>query len=36
MDMGRSKRVAVIGAGASGLPSIKACLEEGLHPVCYL
>ena len=30
-----SKRVAIIGAGASGLTSIKACLEEGLTPVCY-
>lgn len=29
------KRIAVIGAGASGLPSIKCCLEEGLEPVCF-
>ena len=29
------KRVAVIGAGASGLTSIKCCLDEGLEPVCY-
>ena len=29
------KRVAVIGAGVAGLPAIKQCLEEGLHPVCY-
>ncbi|XP_011660581.1 dimethylaniline monooxygenase [N-oxide-forming] 5 [Strongylocentrotus purpuratus] len=29
------KRVAVIGAGVSGLVSVKACLEEGLEPVCY-
>ncbi|XP_013392146.1 dimethylaniline monooxygenase [N-oxide-forming] 2 isoform X2 [Lingula anatina] len=29
------RRVAVIGAGASGLTSIKACLEEDLDPVCY-
>ncbi|CAI4223297.1 unnamed protein product [Auanema sp. JU1783] len=28
-------RVAIIGAGASGLPSIKSCLEEGLDVVCY-
>lgn len=28
-------RVAVIGAGASGLPAIKSCLEEGLYPVCF-
>lgn len=25
----------MIGAGVSGLPSIKACLEEGLDVVCY-
>ncbi|KAI8481950.1 hypothetical protein Bbelb_403120 [Branchiostoma belcheri] len=30
-----SKRVAIIGAGVSGLTSIKACLEEGLQPVCF-
>jgi dimethylaniline monooxygenase (N-oxide forming) len=30
-----AKRVAIIGAGASGLPSIKECLEEGLEPVCF-
>ena len=29
------KRVAVIGAGASGLPSIKCCLEAGFEPVCF-
>jgi len=29
------KRVAIIGAGSSGLTSIKCCLEEGLQPVCY-
>jgi len=29
------KRVAVIGAGASGLAAIKTCLEEGLNPVCF-
>ncbi|KAK7500228.1 hypothetical protein BaRGS_00008451 [Batillaria attramentaria] len=28
------KRVAVIGAGTSGLTAIKACLDEGLEPVC--
>ena len=27
--------MAIIGAGASGLVSIKTCLEEGLEPVCY-
>jgi len=30
-----SQRVAVIGAGVSGLPAIKHCLEEGLDPVCF-
>ena len=30
-----SKRVAIIGAGASGLTSIKSCQDEGLIPVCY-
>ena len=29
------KNVAVIGAGASGLPAIKCCLDEGLEPTCY-
>ena len=28
-------KVAVIGAGVSGLTAIKACLEQGLMPVCY-
>ncbi|KJH46134.1 Flavin-binding monooxygenase-like protein [Dictyocaulus viviparus] len=28
-------RVCVIGAGASGLPSIKACIEYGIDVVCY-
>lgn len=27
--------VAVIGAGISGLTSIKSCLEEGLEPTCF-
>ncbi|KAG7272314.1 LOW QUALITY PROTEIN: hypothetical protein CRUP_011239 [Coryphaenoides rupestris] len=30
-----SRRVAVIGAGSSGLVCIKTCLEEGLDPVCF-
>lgn len=30
-----SKRIAIIGAGASGLTAIKACLEENLTPVCF-
>ncbi|KAJ8277844.1 hypothetical protein GJAV_G00080760 [Gymnothorax javanicus] len=29
------RRVAVIGAGSSGLASIKSCLEEGLEPLCF-
>ena len=29
------KRVCVIGAGASGLPAIKCCLDENIVPVCY-
>ncbi|CAI5452691.1 unnamed protein product [Caenorhabditis angaria] len=28
-------RVCVVGAGASGLPAIKSCIEEGLDVVCY-
>ncbi|XP_029002027.1 dimethylaniline monooxygenase [N-oxide-forming] 2-like isoform X2 [Betta splendens] len=28
-------RVAVVGAGSSGLVCIKTCLEEGLQPVCF-
>ncbi|XP_073499190.1 flavin-containing monooxygenase 5-like isoform X2 [Phyllobates terribilis] len=30
-----AKKVAVIGAGASGLPAIKCCLDEGLAPTCF-
>ncbi|XP_078499088.1 dimethylaniline monooxygenase [N-oxide-forming] 2-like [Lissotriton helveticus] len=29
------KKVAVIGAGCSGLVAIKSCLEEGLEPTCF-
>ncbi|XP_030627720.1 dimethylaniline monooxygenase [N-oxide-forming] 2 [Chanos chanos] len=29
------KRVAVIGAGSSGLACIKCCVDEGLEPVCF-
>ncbi|XP_049737202.1 flavin-containing monooxygenase 1 isoform X2 [Elephas maximus indicus] len=29
------KRVAIVGAGVSGLGSIKCCLEEGLEPTCF-
>ncbi|XP_077994782.1 flavin-containing monooxygenase 1-like isoform X3 [Glandiceps talaboti] len=34
-EVGDHARVAIIGAGASGLTSIKGCLEDGLDPVCY-
>lgn len=30
-----TKNVAIIGAGSSGLASIKTCLDEGLKPVCF-
>ncbi|XP_061744140.1 flavin-containing monooxygenase 5-like [Nerophis ophidion] len=30
-----SRRVAIIGAGSSGLACIKCCLDEGLEPVCF-
>lgn len=30
-----AKKIAIIGAGSSGLTSIKCCLEEGLTPVCF-
>ncbi|KAJ8277841.1 hypothetical protein GJAV_G00080730 [Gymnothorax javanicus] len=30
-----ARRVAVIGAGSSGLACIKCCLDEGLVPVCF-
>lgn len=29
------KRVAIIGAGTSGLTCIKCCVDEGLEPVCF-
>ncbi|XP_065791753.1 putative dimethylaniline monooxygenase [N-oxide-forming] 6 isoform X1 [Muntiacus reevesi] len=29
------KRVAIIGAGVSGLASIRCCLEEDLEPTCF-
>ncbi|XP_046574265.1 flavin-containing monooxygenase 5-like [Haliotis rubra] len=33
--MGGRKRVAIVGAGLSGLAAIKSCLEEGMEPVCF-
>ncbi|KAI8901608.1 flavin monooxygenase-like protein [Globomyces pollinis-pini] len=35
MTINETKRVAIIGAGPSGLTAIKHCLEEGLLPVCF-
>ncbi|XP_039896094.1 flavin-containing monooxygenase 5-like isoform X1 [Simochromis diagramma] len=29
------RRVAVVGAGCSGLACIKICVDEGLEPVCF-
>ncbi|XP_059710759.1 LOW QUALITY PROTEIN: flavin-containing monooxygenase 5-like [Haemorhous mexicanus] len=29
------RKVAVIGAGASGLCALKCCLDEGLEPTCF-
>lgn len=29
------RRVAVVGAGVSGLAAIKCCVEEGLEPTCF-
>lgn len=29
------QRVAVVGAGVSGLAATKCCLEEGLEPTCF-
>lgn len=29
------RRVAVIGAGSSGLVCTKVCVDEGLEPVCF-
>ncbi|XP_001514895.1 dimethylaniline monooxygenase [N-oxide-forming] 3 [Ornithorhynchus anatinus] len=29
------KRVAIVGAGVSGLASIRSCVEEGLEPTCF-
>ncbi|XP_067323778.1 flavin-containing monooxygenase 1-like isoform X1 [Anolis sagrei] len=29
------KKVAIVGAGISGLVSLKCCLDEGLEPTCF-
>uniref|UniRef100_A0A8D2LD34 Flavin-containing monooxygenase n=1 Tax=Varanus komodoensis TaxID=61221 RepID=A0A8D2LD34_VARKO len=33
--MASKKRVAIVGAGSSGLCCIKCCLDEGLEPICF-
>ncbi|KAM9324553.1 dimethylaniline monooxygenase [N-oxide-forming] 2-like [Gastrophryne carolinensis] len=30
-----ARKVAIIGAGCSGLAAIKCCIEEGLDPTCF-
>ena len=30
-----AQRVAVVGAGCSGLTAVKCCLDEGLKPFCF-
>lgn len=35
LEGGMARRVAIIGGGSSGLCAIKACLDEGLEPVCF-
>ncbi|XP_044295297.1 flavin-containing monooxygenase 5-like isoform X1 [Varanus komodoensis] len=35
MMMASKKRVAIVGAGSSGLCCIKCCLDEGLEPICF-
>ena len=30
-----AKKVAIIGAGVSGLTAIKCCMDENLDPVCF-
>uniref|UniRef100_UPI002540642E dimethylaniline monooxygenase [N-oxide-forming] 2-like n=1 Tax=Euleptes europaea TaxID=460621 RepID=UPI002540642E len=30
-----AQKVAIIGAGVSGLASLKCCLDEGLEPTCF-
>ncbi|XP_071958511.1 dimethylaniline monooxygenase [N-oxide-forming] 2-like [Antedon mediterranea] len=29
------RTVGIIGAGSSGITSVKSCLEEGLQPICF-
>ncbi|GIY97585.1 flavin-containing monooxygenase 5 [Caerostris extrusa] len=33
--MAQPKKIAIIGAGPSGLTAIKSCKEEGFLPVCF-
>ncbi|CAI4229332.1 unnamed protein product [Auanema sp. JU1783] len=35
LETNKPRRVAIIGAGASGLPSIKSALEKGFEAVCF-
>lgn len=30
-----TKKICIVGAGASGLTAIKACLEQNMTPVCF-
>lgn len=29
------RRVAIVGAGSSGLACLKICIDENLEPVCF-
>ncbi len=31
----KHRRICIVGAGVSGLPAIKSCVDEQLIPVCY-
>ena len=35
MDKNTAVRVAVIGAGVSGVTAVKCALDEGLKPTCF-
>lgn len=35
VERSMAKKVAIIGGGSSGLCAIKACLQEGLEPICF-